>query len=162
MAPWRDWSAAAGGALEYLNTHSSWDMWLVTRVVHEHQVVLCAQPTGVLHPGASLPWAESFCRQMVTGQAPRVATVTAAVPEYASRTLPNGLSVSAYIGVPIVGPDGELFGTLCGVGARARPRSATRDLPVVELVGRLLSSLMAAGMDPGPVPPAPRAEQVGS
>ncbi|SEO99893.1 histidine kinase [Trujillonella endophytica] len=152
MAPWRDWSAAASGALEYLHTHSSWDAWLVTRVVGDRQVVLCARPMGAVRPGASLPWAESFCRQMVSGQAPRIATVTAAVPEYATRTLPNGMAVAAYIGVPVVGPDMELFGTVCGVGARARPLSATRDLPLVELVARLLSSLLAAGMDPGPAP----------
>jgi GAF domain-containing protein len=152
MAPWRDWSAAASGALEYLHTNSSWDAWMVTRVVGDRQVVLCAQPADAVRPGASLPWAESFCRQMVSGQAPRVATVTAAVPEYASRTLPNGLSVAAYIGVPIVGPDMDLFGTVCGVSSRARPLSATRDLPLVELVARLLSSLLAAGMDPGPPP----------
>jgi GAF domain-containing protein len=156
MAPWRDWPAAASGALEYLYAHSSWDAWLVTRLVGDRQVILCAQPRGTVPPGASLPWAESFCRQMVSGDAPRVATVTAAVPEYASRTLPNGWSVSAYIGVPIIGSDGELFGTLCGVGARARPRSAARDLPLVELVARLLGSLLAAGMDPGPIPSAPR------
>ena len=161
MAPWRDWSAAASGALEYLHTHSSWDVWMVTRVVEDRQVVLCAQPPGAVRPGASLPWAESFCRQMVSGSAPRVATVTAAVPEYASRTLPNGLAVSAYIGVPVIGADGRLFGTVCGVGARARPRSAGRDLPLVELVARLLSSLLAAGMDPGPVPgPAPFPESL--
>jgi hypothetical protein len=44
--------------------------------------------------------------------------------------------------------DGELFGTLCAVGFRARPRSATRDLPLVEMVARMLSTLMAAGMTP--------------
>ncbi|WP_409330337.1 histidine kinase [Trujillonella humicola] len=162
MAPWRDWSAAAGGALEYLHTHSSWDVWMVTRVVGDRQVVLCSRPAGAVRPGASLPWAESFCRQMVSGTAPRVATVTAAVPEYATRTLPNGLAVAAYIGVPVVGPDLGLFGTVCGVGSRARPLSATRDLPLVELVARLLSSLLAAGMDPGPVPEPPRPREAGS
>ena len=37
--------------------------------------------------------------------APRVATVTAAVPEYASRTKGLGTDVAAYIGVPLVHPD---------------------------------------------------------
>ena len=159
MAPWRDWPTAASGALEYLYTHSTWDAWMVTRVVEDRQVILCAQPATAVPPGASLAWADSFCRPMVRGTAPRVATVTAAVPEYASRTLPNGMSVAAYIGVPVVGPDGELFGTVCGVGSRARPLSVTRDLPLVELVARMLSSLLAAGLEPGPVPPPPPAEE---
>ncbi|WP_029434181.1 GAF domain-containing protein [Blastococcus sp. URHD0036] len=152
MTPWSTWPAASAGALRYLQAHSSWDVWMVTRVVGEHQIVLSAEPGDAMRPGASLPWAESFCRYMVSGEAPRVATVTAAVPEYASRTLPNGMTVSAYLGVPLIAADGGLFGTLCAVGGRARPRSAARDLPAAELIARMLSSLLAAGMDPGPLP----------
>ncbi len=152
MAPWRTWPEAVSGALRYLQAQSSWGAWLATRVVGDQQVVVCAEPAGAVRPGASLPWAESFCRLMVAGDAPRVATVTAAVPEYAGLTLPNGLRVAAYLGVPLVGPDGDLFGTLCAVGGRARPLSAARDLPMAEVVARMLSSLLAAGLDPGPVP----------
>ena len=43
--------------------------------------------------GASLPWEDSFCRLMVAGEAPRAATVLAAVPEYASRRLGPGAQV---------------------------------------------------------------------
>ncbi|RBY79942.1 GAF domain-containing protein [Blastococcus sp. TF02A-26] len=152
MAPWRTWPAAATGALRYLHGQSSWDVWMVTRLVGERQIVLSAEPGDAIRPGASLPWAESFCRYMVSGEAPRVATVTAAVPEYASRVLPNGMAVAAYLGVPLIGPDDVLFGTLCAVGGRARPRSAARDLPAAEVVARMLSSLLTAGMDPGPMP----------
>jgi GAF domain-containing protein len=162
MAPWRSWAAAASGALRYLHGQSTWDVWMVTRVLGDRQIVLTAQPVGAMPPGASLPWAESFCRHMVSGDAPRVATVTAAVPEYASRVLPNGMTVAAYLGVPLLGPGGDLFGTLCAVGGRARPRSAARDLPTAEVVARLLSSLLAAGMDPGPMPaPLPLPDAVG-
>jgi GAF domain-containing protein len=128
---------------------------MATRVEGEHQIVLAAHPEGVVRPGARLPWAESFCHAMVEGTAPRIATVTAAVPEYASRTKGLGKDVAAYIGVPLVHPDGELFGTICAVSFRAKPLSATRDLPLVELTARLLSSLLAAGMDPPPTPPPP-------
>jgi GAF domain-containing protein len=162
MSPWATWPAASAGALQYLQAQSSWDVWMVTRLVGDRQIVLTAAPGDAIRPGASLPWAESFCRYMVSGEAPRVATVTAAVPEYASRTLPNGMTVAAYLGVPLIGADGELFGTLCAVGGRARPLSAARDLPAVELVARMLSSLIATGMDPGPVPePLPLSDAVG-
>jgi GAF domain-containing protein len=162
VAPWRTWPAAASGALRYLQGQSSWDVWMVTRLVREQQIVLAAEPGDAMRPGASLPWAESFCRYMVTGEAPRVATVTAAVPAYASRGLPNGMPVAAYLGVPLIGADGELFGTLCAVGGRARPLSAARDLPAVEIIARMLSSLLAAGMDPGPLPePFPLSGGVG-
>ncbi|MGY1740578.1 MULTISPECIES: GAF domain-containing protein [unclassified Blastococcus] len=157
MAPWRDWRAAATGALRFLHTQLAWDVWMVTRVVGDRQVVLYAEPAEAVRPGLSYPWEDSFCRQMVSGEAPRVATVTAAVPEYASRLPAEGLPVAAYLGVPVVGRDGELFGTVCALGFRARPLSAARDLPLVEHVARMLSTLLAAGMDPGPVPEEPPA-----
>jgi len=156
VAPWRDFTAAACGALEFLHQTLGWDVWTVTRVIDDRQVVLQAHPRTVLPAGSSLPWEESFCRLMVTGEAPRAATVTAAVPEYAFRSLGPVQRVAAYLGVPLVTADGELFGTVCAVGFRARPRSAAKDLPVVEMVARMLSTLMALGMRPPEPLPAPR------
>ena len=151
VAPWPDWAAAASGALDFLHQHVGWDVWMVTRVTHGTQVVLCASPSTPVRPGAHLPWEESFCRAMTEGRAPRVATVTAAVPEYAALTKGLGRSVAAYLGVPLVTAAGQLFGTVCGVAFRAKPLSAARDLPLVEMVARMLSTLLAAGMEPSPV-----------
>ncbi len=151
VAPWRDWSEAACRLLQYLYETIGWDLWAVTRVEGDHQVVLHAHPTEAVRPGLSLPWEESFCRAMVTGEAPRVATVTAAVPAYSSRTMGPLAGVAAYIGVPLVARDLQVWGSLCGLAFRAQPRSATRDLPRVEMVARTLSTLLAAGMTPKPV-----------
>ncbi|HEV7186460.1 MAG TPA: histidine kinase [Blastococcus sp.] len=155
VTPWRDWAAAAEGVLRFLDEHLGWDVWMVTRVEGDHQIVLAARPEGVVRPGTRLPWTESFCHAMVEGTAPRVATVTAVVPEYASRTKGLSKDVAAYIGVPLVHPTAELFGTVCGFSFRAKPLSATRDLPLVEITARMLSTLLAAGMDPPPIPPPP-------
>jgi GAF domain-containing protein len=124
---------------------------MITQVVDGRQVVLLAHPPGSVRVGAELPWEESFCRQMIEGNAPRLATVTAAVPAYAGRTGPLR-DVAAYVGIPLVTPDLTLFGTLCGIGFRAKPRSAARELSVVEAAARMLSTLMAAGMSPPPLP----------
>jgi GAF domain-containing protein len=156
VAPWRDFAAAAAGALEFLHDQLGWDVWTVTRVVDDCQIVVQSHPSSVLPAGTSLPWSETFCQVMVAGEAPRAATVTAAVPEYAARRLGSVSGIAAYIGVPLTTADGRLYGTLCGFGFRARPRSAVRDLPLVEMVARMLSSLMAAGLQP-PEPPPPRA-----
>ncbi len=152
VAPWRDWCSAAEGALRFLHRHVGWDLWMVTKVVDERQVVLLAEPPELVPPGTVLPWADSFCRQMVEGNAPRLATVTAAVPAYASRTAGPLRNIAAYVGIPLVTGDMTFFGTLCGVAYRAKPRSAARELEVVEAAARLLSTLMAAGMDPPALP----------
>jgi GAF domain-containing protein len=155
VAPWRDWPTAAEGVLRFLYEHVGWDVWMVTRVESGQQIVLAARPEELVRPGARLPWTESFCHAMVEGDAPRLATVTAVVPEYASRTKGLARDVAAYIGVPLIHPAPELFGTLCGFSFRAKPLSATRDLPLVELMARMLSTLLAAGLAPPPVPPPP-------
>jgi GAF domain-containing protein len=152
VAPWTDWLSAAEGALRFLHEYVGWDLWVVTHVEGDRQIVLRAFPETVVHPGTELPWAQSFCRQMIEGNAPRVATVTAAVPEYASRAAGALQGVAAYIGIPLVTGDMQLFGTLFGLAYRAKPRSAARELEVVEAAARLLSTLMAAGMDPPPLP----------
>ena len=157
VAPWRDWCSAAEGALRFLHRHVGWDLWMITQVVDEKQVVLLADPPDAVPPGTVLPWADSFCRQMIEGKAPRLATVTAAVPAYASQTSGPLQGVAAYVGIPLVTKDLELFGTLCGVAYRAKPRSAVRELEVVEAAARLLSTLMSAGMDPPALSAAPAA-----
>ena len=152
VEPWRDWCAAAEGALRFLHEHVGWDLWMVTQVVDDRQIVLLAEPGTAVRPGMELPWERSFCRQMIEGHAPRLATVTAAVPAYASRTTGPLEDVAAYVGIPLVTGDQKLFGTLCGIAFRAKPRSAARELSVVEAAARLLSTLMAAGMPPPPLP----------
>lgn len=155
VAPWRDLPAAACGALAALHERLGWDVWVVTRLVDDRQVVLHSHPPDAIPPGTWLPWADTFCRLMIAGKAPRAATVTAAVPAYANLRDGPAARIAAYIGVPLVDADGEVFGTLCAWGFRARPRRAARDLPMAEMVARMLSTLMAAGMTP-PDPVAPR------
>ena len=160
VAPWRDWCSAAQGSLRFLRRHVGWDVWMVTQVVDERQVVLLADPPDAAPPGTTLPWADSFCRQMIEGNAPRLATVTAAVPQYASRTTGELRDIAAYVGIPLVTRDLQLFGTLCGVAYRAKPRSAARELSVVETAARMLSTLMAAGWDPPRLSGEPGQEMV--
>ena len=89
MVPFEDWSAAARAALAFLHRTVGLDVWMVTHVDEPHQVVLHAHPAEVVPQGASIRWDRSFCRSMVTGAGPRVATVAAATPAY--RDLQTGL-----------------------------------------------------------------------
>jgi hypothetical protein len=161
VAPWRSWDSAAGGLLRLLHDHVGWDLWMVTRVSDNQQTVLHAHPDDLVRPGSVLPWERSLCRRMIEGSAPRMATVTAVVPEYAALTTGPLRDAAAYVGIPIVAPDGGLFGTLCGVAFRAKPRSAMRMLPVIEGCARVLSTLLAAGMTAGPPPEIPSARVAG-
>jgi GAF domain-containing protein len=142
VLPFEDWPAAAHASVAFLHRTVGLDVWMVTRVDEPQQVVLHSHPEGIIPHGAAVPWDRSFCRSMVTGDGPRVATVAAATPAY--RDLETGLTerVAAYIGVPLVTRDGQVWGTLCGVSSRAQPRTLIRFLPLVEMTARMLSSLL--------------------
>jgi GAF domain-containing protein len=143
VAPWANWSEAADGALRFLYEYMGWDVWVITHVQGDRQVVLRAYPEAVVRRGNELPWERSFCRQMIDGKAPRIATVTAAVPAYSTRCVGLLDHIAAYVGVPLVTADMQLFGTLCGLATRAQPRSAVRELPLVETIARMLSTVLA-------------------
>jgi hypothetical protein len=142
VLPFEDWAAAAQASVTFLHRTVGLDVWMVTQVEENRQMVLHSHPEGVIPHGASVPWDRSFCRSMVTGAGPRVATVAAATPAY--RDLETGLTdrVAAYIGVPLCARDGRVWGTLCGVSSRAQPRTLIRFLPLVEMSARMLSSLL--------------------
>jgi GAF domain-containing protein len=146
VVPFEDWTAAARASLAFLHRTVGLDVWLVTHLQDPHQVVLHSHPEEVLPPGSSVLWDRSFCRSMVSGAGPRVATVAAATPAY--RDLETGLPyrVAAYIGVPLVTREGELFGTLCGLSTRAQPRALARFLPLVEMTARMLSTMLPPAM----------------
>ena len=150
VVPFDDWSAAARTALAFLHRTVGLDVWMVTHLEEPQQVVVIADPQERIPRGASVPWDRSFCRSMVSGEGPRVATVTAATPAY--RDLTTGLPerVAAYIGVPLVTREGRLFGTLCGLSVRAQPRTLVRFLPVVEMTARMLSTMLPVSLSAHP------------
>ena len=144
MLPFADWPTAGRSALAFLHRTVGLDVWMLTQVVDDQQVVLHAHPAGDVPPGTAVAWDRSFCRKMVSGEAPRVATVAAAVPAYRDVLDGQPMRVAAYFGVPLLTRDGAVFGTLCGTSARAQPLSLTRHLPLVEFTARMLSSLLPA------------------
>src|SRR4051812_19289306 len=101
VTPFEDFRSAAQGAVEFLHDRIGLDLWLVTEVKHDRQYAVVAHPSRPVQPGMSIPWAEGFCRRMVAGEAPRVASVTAAVPAYAGLTFGPAVRVAAYVGVPL-------------------------------------------------------------
>jgi GAF domain-containing protein len=142
VVPFPDWTAAASASLAFLYRTVGLDVWMVTRVEEPEQVVLCSHPGEVIPAGTTVPWARSFCHSMVSGEGPRVATVATATPAYLGLVTGLDHRVAAYVGVPLVTRDAQLFGTLCGVSSRAQPRTLARFLPTVELTARLLSTLL--------------------
>jgi len=84
---------------------------------------------------------------LLDGRGPRVAPDAAAVEAYAGAGPGGGEPVGALAGVPVLAPDGSVFGCLVGLDpARARPELAA-ELPTIELLGRLLAVLLVQELE---------------
>ena len=140
-----DFAAAAQGVLVDLQRRLGLTLWLVTRNLGEHQVVLQAQdaPQGYgIVPGTVLSWSGSLCAAMVAGDGPHVAPRVTDVPAYASAPNRRNAPIEAYVGVPLMQPDGEVFGTLCAFDPEPQPDSLVDAEDLVLLQAKLLSTVL--------------------
>jgi len=97
--------------------------------------------------GASVAWSDSLCQHMVVGNGPRVAIDVMATPVYAELAAASDSEIGAYIGVPLVTSDGELFGTICGFSPTRQEPSLEEQEPLLELLARLLSNVLEADQE---------------
>lgn len=146
LRPARTFDAACAMVVEYLSRSVPMGMWAVTRIVDGRQVLLAVDaPAYGLPAGTELPYAQSFCRTMVGGDTPRIAPDVSAVPEYAAAAeAARPFVVNAYVGTPIVRPDGTLFGTVCGYDPQQQPDSLHTHRPLLDLLSSLLSAVLDA------------------
>lgn len=135
--------AATQASLEFLHSRLGFDLWMLTRTEGEDWVVLHSEDHGYgVKEGAVFRWADSFCSQMCKGLGPRIAPRSREVPIYAAAPIGQQVAIGAYVGIPLTKIDGSLFGTLCAIDPDPQPLSLTEELPLVELVGRLLCSVL--------------------
>jgi diguanylate cyclase (GGDEF)-like protein len=93
--------------------------------------------------GTELSWSASFCRAMVERRGPVVALDVLAVPAYAAVAASDHAWVRVYLGVPLDGHTGELFGTLCAFAATPQPTALTDTLGAARVLARMLSTVLA-------------------
>ena len=149
LRPPRAFDAACRMVLDYLGTVAPLGLWAVTRVVDGRWIVLDADDTGFgfAAPGVTAPWEDTLCRRMVEGTMPRITPDTAAVPALAdvvTAAAEGSLSLTGYIGTPIVRPNGELFGTVCGLSTAPLPEDLAVTEGLLDLLSGLLSSVLEA------------------
>ncbi|HVY91206.1 MAG TPA: sensor domain-containing diguanylate cyclase, partial [Bryobacteraceae bacterium] len=140
-----DFAAASQSVLKFLRARLGFDLWMVTRTEDKDWILLQTEDHGYgIQPPVVFRWADSFCSRMVDGLGPRFAPRSSEVLAYASAPLARQLPIEAYIGVPLRNADGSLFGTLCAIDPKPQPEAIAQDLPLVELLAEMLSSVLTA------------------
>ncbi len=143
--PWPTFAAAAAAAVEHLNAVSPMDLWMVTQRVGGDQVVVASAGfwADLASPGTAFPWADSFCLRMVEQRGPMFAPDVALVPNYQELSTGVLARVRSYIGIPLESDTGRLFGTLCAYSGAVQPATLTESLPLAQLLGQFLGTILA-------------------
>ncbi len=146
--PPKDFKQACERVLNFLHARLGLGLWMVTRTEGEDWIVLTARDYAGygIEEGDTFSWADSFCSRMVRDEGPRITADSDSVLAYAQAGIHEKFPIRAYVGVPIMDADGELFGTLCAIDPSTQPTRIVEELPLVELLAGLLSGMLSTEM----------------
>ena len=130
--------------LETARAQLDMDIAFVSEFVGDQRVMrhITARVPIVTVPGTSEPLDGTYCKQIVDGRLPSVIPDSAANPVAAAMPTTVSSRIAAYVGVPIVFRDGELYGTLCTVNRTAAPDLRERDASVLHVLAKAVSELI--------------------
>ena len=107
--------------LRYLREHSDLGLWSVSRVEGEDWILLKVDDEAYdVGDNTVLKWRDSFCSRMVQGEGSMFDHDCKESGAYADAPIGRQLQIGAYVGIPLELPDGEVFGTLCGIDPKPR------------------------------------------
>lgn len=98
---------------------------------------------AMVKPGAADPLEASYCQRVVDRRLPRAMQNAMDVAEAQSLPATRAIPVGGHLSVPIVLPDGSVFGTLCCFSRQPVPTLADSDAQALEAI----ANLIAAGLD---------------
>ena len=138
-----DFASAGKAVLDFLQARFGFGLWMLTRTEGDDWIVLQVEDRhyGVT-AGTVFSWADSFCSRMVNHKGPRIAPDSDEIPAYLQAPIREQMEIKAYVGVPLNGPNGELFGTLCAIDPSSQPEALLQEQPLVELQAALLSTIL--------------------
>lgn len=134
---------AANAVLDILKGCCDLPLWVVTAVQGDDWVPLAARDEAFdVDAGDVLSWRSTICTRMVEKKGPQIAPDVSAVPAYADAPLAKRMNIGCYIGLPYFGPDGELFGTVCGLDHVPHEVDMRRLAPMLAAVSSALTTFL--------------------
>lgn len=139
----KNFKDAGAKILEYLYHHFGFSLWMITRTEGDDWIVLQTNDHGYgVKPGQVFKWSDSYCSQMVLGNAPSIAPNAQEIPLYVNAGINKIVDIRSYIGQPLLNEDGSLFGTLCAIDPSPQPRNIEKSADLLKLLSQLLSQIL--------------------
>lgn len=147
LGPFTDFESASRAVLRFLVERTGLGLWMMTRTEGDDWIVLQSESSRyAIADGDVFRWADSCCSLMVTGAGPQAAPRVSEVPEYVAAPVTRQVPMAAYLGVPVLRENGELFGTLCAFDPSPQTAELNDLLPLVRLLARLLGTVLEADL----------------
>jgi diguanylate cyclase len=148
LCPTTAFRAAVASMLDGLAAQTGLGTWMLVRLHDRGSTVVAVRDRHYgIEVDQELSDAELPVRALLDGRGPRVAPVAAEVQAYAGAAPGGGPPVGALAGVPVLAPDGSVFGCLCGLDPATGSQRLAAELPTIELLGRLLAALLAQELE---------------
>lgn len=142
--PFSTLSVAADAAVRELARQNPLDLWLVTHLDGDRQRVLATTGPWAEQAGPEdLGWQAGLCARLVAEDGAGLVPDLAGDPAYRARSVGRSHVPASWVGVPLVSGHGALFGALCGMGATASPPGLAGALEPAQIMGRMLSTIVA-------------------
>lgn len=109
------------------------------------------RPLG-LSPGDTTSLADSYSVRVIDGRLPAVIPDTSADKTAFLLPKTREWGVGAYVGVPLLGPDGSAAGIVGAVSQQPKPQLADVDLRVIRKMAELIGTLMEMPLGPTKIP----------
>jgi diguanylate cyclase (GGDEF)-like protein/PAS domain S-box-containing protein len=95
-----------------------------------------------LSSGDRASLSDSYCVRVIDGRLPAVIPDTTANQTTAALPVTSAWNLGAYVGVPVLSPNGATIGMVCAVSREAKPSLTDTDLRIVRQVAELIGTLM--------------------
>lgn len=83
---------------------------------------------------------ETYCQRIVDGRLPPAIPDTQLLPEAEKLDITKALGIRAYLAVPIVLSNGEVFGTLCCISHKPRTALGNRQVDALRLIAERVAA----------------------
>jgi len=126
------------------------DLGVIARKSGDRWIVLHTDDRGYgVREGVAFSWGDTLCCQMVAGNGPRVAPRTADIPAYANAPINRQIAIRAYIGIPLLDSNDELFGTLCALHPQPLPEQVKAQQSILETLAHSFNTILRAHLSHG-------------
>ena len=137
-------------ALETARSHLSMDVAYLSEICPDFatiQNVATANADEYVQPGKRIALGDMFCRQIANGDLPDVVIDTHANPRTRNLTFVKDAGIGAFVMVPILQSDGNLYGMFCCFSHKARPDIVQRDIDTVLMFAKLTNRTLNQHFD---------------